>query len=202
MTRSNIEAIVNQVLIKYVSRGGAYKQFDKICQSENIKYKEIDVDESKFAGVFTKALNEQKYIMINSNIDNFGRKNFTKAHELGHYFLGHQLNGHTDTSINEECSSKEPIEYEADYFATCLLMPKEKVIKAFKSLIYNLKNIKNKNFIIINKENYGIWCYIRDKLTKRYGVSETALRYRLINLGLLKFDMQYFCYKKFEFNSK
>ncbi len=189
MTRSNIELIANQVLNKYVSRGGAYKQFDKICQGENIKYREIDADKSKFAGVFTKAPNEQKYIMINSNIDNVGRKNFTIAHELGHYFLGHQLNSkmHVDKDVNEACSSKDPIEYEADYFATCLLMPEEKITSAVKSILYRMNKSNSNKSLVINGDNYRTWAIISSELTKRYGVSETALRYRLMSLGLAKF---------------
>ena len=192
MTRSEIENLANEILNKYVSRGGAHKQFNKICESENIKYREIKSNPYKFAGVFTKATkNEQKYIIINSNIDNVGRKNFTIAHELGHYFLNHQLKSsmHIDTAINEECSSKDPIEYEADYFATCLLMPEDKITPAVKSILYRINKSLNKIPIYITNHNYKIWKVINKELTNRYGVSETALRYRLYSLGLVIFDM-------------
>lgn len=190
MTRSEIENLANEILNKYVSRGGAHKQFNKICESENIKYREIKSNPYKFAGVFTKATkNEQKYIIINSNIDNVGRKNFTIAHELGHYFLGHQLKSHVDTAINEECSSKDPIEYEADYFATCLLMPEGKVTKAVGSILYRLNKGSYHTPFCVTKRNYQIWATICNDLTKRYGVSETALRYRLKTLNLINFDL-------------
>lgn len=186
MQKTNIESIANQVLSKYVAKGGAYKQFEKICADENITYKEIETDEREFCGVFTKYLDEQKHIIINSKIDNEGRKNFTKAHELGHYFLGHQLKGH-DVNINEECSSKEPMEYEADYFATCLLMPEDKITSAVKSILYRI----DKNFldtpILISGRNYKTWAILKSELIKRYGVSETALRYRLSSLNLVIF---------------
>ena len=189
MLRSNIENIANQVLSKYVAKGGAYKQFEKICAGENITYKEIETDERDFCGVFTKYLDGQKHIIINSKIDNEGRKNFTKAHELGHYFLGHQLKGHTDTIINEECSSKDPVEFEADYFATCLLMPEEKLASAVKAI---LKRINKGSYPIpffISNRNYRTWAIINSDLTKRYGVSETALRYRLRSLGLVIYNL-------------
>ena len=190
MIRSNIEDIANQVLIKYVSKGGTHKQFENILKSENIKYREIEADEMKFSGVYTKAKNNQKYIMINSNIDNKGRKNFTLAHELGHYFLNHELK-HTDfdKKVNEECSNKEPMEYEADYFATCLLLPEEKVIKAVKSILYRLTKGRYSTPFSITKNNYQMWATICNDLTKRYGVSETALRYRLKTLNLINFDL-------------
>lgn len=192
MTRSEIEKLANEILNKYVSRGGAHKQFNKICESENIKYREIKSNPYKFAGVFTKATkNEQKYIIINSNIDNVGRKNFTIAHELGHYFLNHQLKSsmYIDTAINEECSNKDTIEYEADYFATCLLMPEEKVTRAVTSMLYRLNKGSCTTPFCITKSNYKIWATICKYLIERYGVSETALRYRLKTLNLINITM-------------
>lgn len=44
-----------------------------------------------FVGALTKYSNGQSYIMLNRSIDNDGRKHFTIAHELGHFFLSHQL---------------------------------------------------------------------------------------------------------------
>ena len=79
----------------------------------------------------TKGNNGQTYIVINRAIDNEGRKHFTIAHELGHYFLSHQLKQNTfycsKNEIVEEGLWKDPIEQEANYFASCLLMPEEKV---------------------------------------------------------------------------
>lgn len=188
MIKNNIENIANQVLLKYVSKGGAYKQFENILKSENIKYREIEADETKFAGVFTKAPNEQKYIVINSNMNNNGRKNFTIAHELGHYFLNHELkHAEFDKQVNEECSNKEPMEYEADYFATCLLMPEDKITPAVKSILYNCYKTNYTFPLLINNQNYKTWAIMCKELTKRYGVSETALRYRLSSLNLVKF---------------
>ena len=188
MLRINIEDVANQVLNKYVAKGGAYKQFEKICTSEDIIYKEIESDEKEFCGVFTKYINNQKYIIINSQINNEGRKNFTKAHELGHYFLCHQLKSHVDININEECSSKDPIEYEADYFATCLLMPEEKITSAVKSILYRISKGSCTTPLYITNRNYKTWAIINSELTKRYGVSETALRYRLSSLNLVIFQ--------------
>ena len=188
MTKSEIESKANAIINQYVKKGGAHKQFNAIFQSENIKYKEIDA-KGTFCGTFTKYLDGQKYIIVNSAIDNDGRKNFTIAHELGHYFLGHTLNNHLDNEINEEGLSNEPFEYEADFFATCLLIPEEKITKAFKSMLYNARNVFNKDFLFVNKGNYGTWCHICADLMKRYGVSETALRYRLKTLNLAKFEL-------------
>ena len=188
MTRNNIESIANQVLSKYVPKGGAFKQFENILKGEDIKYREIEADETKFAGAFSKAPNGQKYIMTNCNTVNLGRKNFTIAHELGHYFLNHELK-HTefDKQVNEECLNKEPMEYEADYFATCLLMPEDKITPAVKGILYNCYKTNYTFPLLINNQNYKTWAIMCKELTKRYGVSETALRYRLSSLNLVKF---------------
>lgn len=57
------------------------------------------------------------------------RARYTFAHELGHYFIDeHRIalqNGLVPShpSFNQLISSKNPVEKEADFFASCLLMP-------------------------------------------------------------------------------
>lgn len=41
-----------------------------------------------------------------------------------------------------------------------------------------------------NDATFGVWVHIRNELTKRYGVSEAALRYRLQQLKLAKFEFE------------
>jgi Zn-dependent peptidase ImmA (M78 family) len=75
---------------------------------------------------------DSKMIVINQHIaEQEGRMHFTAAHELGHLML--------HASENKECSEfdglhnefDKNIEMEADFFAACLLMPTDKVKKAF-----------------------------------------------------------------------
>ncbi len=89
-------------------------------------------DSNKILG---KALgnNHNALIYLNSNIQDIGRYNFTAAHEIGHVCM-HIMSG---CHQNFECSSSElynpyndPIEKEANGFASGLLMP--------KSLIHSL----------------------------------------------------------------
>lgn len=192
-TNSEIEHITNKVLLKYQKKGGNYKLFDDILSSENIRYREISSSNKNFVGALTKALNGQCYIMVNSSIDNNGRKHFTIAHELGHYFLSHSLTQNSfycsNDEIIEEGDLKSSIEQEANYFANCFLMPEQKVKNAFLGMLAYSKKTKVKDFLhVTNDWSFGIWCGIRDELTKRYGVSDAALRYRLIQLNLAKFE--------------
>lgn len=196
-TNNEIEHIANDVLTKYVKRGGVFKVFNEIMNAEDIKLREIPSVSTDFVGALTKGNNNQVYIMINKNIDNLGRKNFTIAHELGHYFLQHQLHQNSvfcnSNDIIEEGHQQNPIEREANYFASCLLMPEEKIKSAFPIILENRSRKKIKDFLIIkNNYTYGIWLLIRDEFTKRYGVSEAALRFRLQQLKLARFEFSKF----------
>lgn len=193
MTNSEIAHIANEILTKYVKRGGVYKVFQEIMKAEGIKFREVQSSNNDFVGALTKGNNDQIYIMINSTIDNEGRKHFTIAHELGHYFLAHQLKQNTfycsKNEIVEEGAWKDPIEQEANHFASCLLMPEEKVKNAFLGMLSRSRKATIKDFLHIKNDwTFGIWVPIRDELTKRYGVSEAALRYRLQQLKLAKFE--------------
>lgn len=192
MTNSEIELRASTMLDKYVNHGGVHKVWDKIMVGESIKYRQINTANQGFVGALTRSTNGQSYIMTNAAISNEGRRNFTIAHELGHYALEHHLHSGSlfcsSDGIMEEGSATQVIEREANYFATCLLMPEEKIRKAFLSMLFNSRRVRRKDFLLVQKNTFGVWCGIRDDLTKRYGVSEEALRNRLRSLGLARFD--------------
>jgi hypothetical protein len=67
-----------------------------------------------------------------------GRFCFTCAHEAGHWVLHRHLAGTAHRSAPEDdavfCRAKDakaPVEWQADYFAGCLLMPEKEIEKAF-----------------------------------------------------------------------
>lgn len=195
MTSEQIELKSNEVLSKYVQRGGVHKVFDDIMQQEHIKFKEVDVDDINFLGEITTGKNGQLYIMISKSLDNTGRRNFTIAHELGHYFLDHlkkaSFLADLNNTISENNAVAHPIEREANYFATCLLMPEEKIRRAFLARLQNSRKAKDKTFLCVTpSETFGLWKGICTDFTKRYGVSEEALRYRLVKLRLAKFEFE------------
>lgn len=76
------------------------------------------------------------HIFINNrnNKEDSPRSRFTFAHELGHYFIDEHrqalLNGRTPSHPSfTNFSSKNPVELEADYFASSLLLPEQRVRK-------------------------------------------------------------------------
>ena len=70
-----------------------------------------------------------------------GRLSFTCAHEAGHWVLHRQLikaatrPGTSQNIICRLASAKEPVEWQADHFAACLLMPEDSVRDAFREAV-------------------------------------------------------------------
>lgn len=108
----------------------------------------------------------QLYCRFNATTEGVDRQRFTIAHEIGHYACGHLAGGRTlfrDTSETFTGRVYQPEEIEANRFAADLLMP--------ASLVHHA--IKNDNVKTVQA------------LAQRFGVSQSAMRWRLVNLGLL-----------------
>ncbi len=102
--------------------------FSEICEFHGILWDEFEYNDPKYSGALHKE-NGEYYILINSDSHNIGRMNFTKAHELGHFFLEHP-------GEKFECSSSDifttdkknkPYEAEANRFAASFLLPQDKM---------------------------------------------------------------------------
>lgn len=104
--------------------------FEQIAQSENITLINDHYDKS-FEGL-TVCENGNFYIHI--DLDTFpdinsGRARFTVAHELGHALIDEHRLGLLTNDLEPHISEyllgdqKKEVELEADYFASCLLMP-------------------------------------------------------------------------------
>ena len=98
------------------------------------------------------------------------RQRFTFCHELGHFFI----DGHRTALASGEVpylssftnfSSESVVEREADFFASCLLLPRRRVISDYR-------HYHKFSFAII------------DALSHKYQVSQTAVVYRLLYLDL------------------
>lgn len=106
--------------------------------------------------------------MARGNREKTPRGRFTLAHELGHYFIDNHRIGlkrgllHPHGSINHR-SAHQKIEKEADYFASCLLMPEERFLKDCLTRKFS--------FTII------------EELAQKYMVSLTACAIRFADIG-------------------
>ena len=83
---------------------------------------------------------EAKAICINERLfesSSEGRLVFTIAHEVGHWVLHRQYieaqkkDNSKQVIVSKKGNSKDTIEWQADYFASCLLMPEKEIREAF-----------------------------------------------------------------------
>lgn len=192
MQRNEIEQIANRVLKRFNITNAPFSHIKEICDQEDIKLKKANFS-SAMDGAFSVIKNE-KYIFYNPQMIG-GRKNFTKAHELGHYFLNHQLEaGNMIYCYNQHVSeynqqSLPRIETEANYFATYFLMPEQMMIKEYQ-VIADILVLDTSRRLYVDKQdcNNKYWLLVSRHFTSRFGISKEALGYRLDSLGII-------CYK-------
>lgn len=109
------------------------------------------------------------YILINSDKPRV-RRRFTIAHELGHLALGHLQQG--EMVLDETTNSTQPEETEANAFAAELLMPAE-----------GIRNFLDRFSRRLDDQGFSLHLAVR--LAASFGVSEEAVYYRMLNLGLV-----------------
>jgi Zn-dependent peptidase ImmA (M78 family) len=123
---------------------------------------------------------------------------FTLAHELGHYFLEHgrymtRESIHTrdiDESqlINIPKGEVERLEWQANTFASCLLMPRDEFNMALGLLIKH-HGIRNRGHGVLyldgQRDNVNNFWMIATALSRYFKVSLTAIRLRMKALGHL-----------------
>ena len=120
-------------------------------------------------------------IVINRDqpVVNPNRKNFTFAHELGHYFLHFRIQRLHEIPEDRLITFSRKVEIdqferEANWFAVFLLMPERYVLRKWQELCEHYKDIDSK--------------FIISKLAEFFGVSKLAMTYRiqeLKNKGLI-----------------
>ena len=145
---------------------------------------------------------ESKAICINERLFESsaeGRLVFTIAHEVGHWVLHRQhieaqeKDGSRQIIVSKKGNSKETIEWQADYFASCLLMPEKEIREAFEKVCAP-EAIVVKNSLNDSNEGSGEepfveqWPFIAAAMCEAGGfsnISKHAMIIRLQDLGLL-----------------
>lgn len=137
-------------------------------------------------------------------------KNFTAAHELGHALLHNETGLHRDRPMDgsTNVAVRDPIEREADKFATYFLMPKKMVTKSFSELFGTDKFLLNEltSFALISSSIVKAETRFPDKkslalylakcnrfnaksivpMHERFGVSAGAMAIRFEELNLVQ----------------
>jgi len=172
-TRSELEQQAQALLDKYQVTSTPVA-IDTLARGEGLPIVEMEFRAEVSGALMRGAV---QGIAVNA-AHHVHRRRFTIAHELAHYLLEHEGEDHIDwqfTVIRRDGTSSEATDYqeiEANFFAASLLMPKQ-MIRA------DIEQKKRFNGEI------GIDDSDIQALARKYLVSEIAMKYRLMNLGLL-----------------
>jgi len=137
-------------------------------------------------------------IEILKDHENEARKRFTLAHELGHFILGHSkymsgekcLESSIDSEQLRDVGMKDVMrmEWQANQFASYLLLPKHNFIQTFNSIAAH-NGLSNRGFGVLyldhQKCNQDTYYSITSPLMKRYKVSRRMIKIRLKKLGYI-----------------
>jgi len=188
--KEKIEKAASAIYSKHYNRGVPAEILSKIILAEGIKLREIEGCNT-FLGSLIKTPNDTFYIFVNKGIANAGRKNFTLAHELGHFVLEHHLQTSSlicnENDIAEGGGAMVSIEQEANYFASCFLLPRDRLVKEFTNWFVWHNGSDSKAFLHVNvkEKSYSNWKAVSSRLTKKFNVSTVALKIRLVEVGLI-----------------
>lgn len=126
------------------------------------------------------------------------RLRFTLAHEFGHWFLSH-----SEYMTGEYCEAKDfnfekpmdvgvkdimRMEWQANRFASCLLLPREPFLADFYSVAEDI-GLQDRGFgiLFLDNQRCNIDAYYRvtNVLKSKYAVSRSVIKIRLKKLGAL-----------------
>lgn len=120
-----------------------------------------------FSGMSLKINDNARFILVNSK-HSIGRQHFTIAHELYHLYIQEKFEIHQCKTGLFDFKNKE--EYNADYFASCLLMPESGIHEMIPDDELKKKKISLQTVI---------------KLEQYFSVSHSSMLMRLKMLDLL-----------------
>lgn len=120
-------------------------------------------------------IEDRPFIMLTDNGESAVRRRFNVAHELGHILLHGDIESIHDYTSQE---LKNVIEKQANYFASCLLLPENGFLKSLLST--------NLDFYI--------------ELKKYWKVSIQSMIMRTYQLDLINDDQKLYLFKKIGFN--
>lgn len=176
-------------LIKYMDD----KYRVKIYYNESLG----DINNTKILGLFNAS---EKSIYIDDNIQP-ERFKFVLCHELGHFFL------HKNLKVNQEVyddfkdseysfesqkyklvNDKNWIEWQANKFASNLLMPRGTFLEKFLQFrVGKLEIVNNPQYIYLDEQedNKSYYNKTVEYLSKYFKVNKTNVKYRIEDLGLI-----------------
>jgi len=167
------------------------------ADSRGLNHKEEAMENNSQLGLLDV---EKNLVILNAGIDNKNRYRFTMAHELGHYILHSPLFkkqgvvsvGESEDTLLVSENDSHRLEYQANKFASYLLMPKKLVCKLYNIFFdqYVHQEFGDRfHALYYNPDQPETWSSynsIVGHMSRLLGVSKQAMRIRLMSLGLLK----------------
>lgn len=199
-----IEAMSDATRKKVGYAGGAVS-LDAICQWQSaeagltVVTQAVPTGSDPTNGVLGQITFDPLKITIFDYVELYrGRRRFTLAHELAHYLLGHSKYMAGEICEEKDFESDGPpnlgiedvhrMEWQANYFASCLLLPQEEFLTDFFVLAheYDLKD-KGHGLLFVDQQpcNQRTFFEVTDLLRLKYDVSRRAVEIRLKRFGLL-----------------
>lgn len=198
-SKDTLENIAKETLTKIEYLDGV------VCLSDLLSYevlKSVKLYKDVIPSVHEKSLlgrvdfKSNEIFIYKKEIEDEKRDRFTLAHELSHILLGHSQYLDKDSFEEHDLASIQvldnsmvaKLEFQANYLASCLLVPSEQLAKAFLK-IYSELGLKRRGVFWIyldnQPENKMIANNVVSKLARYFDVSKSVIKIRLIGFGLL-----------------
>ncbi|MDE4454259.1 ImmA/IrrE family metallo-endopeptidase [Psychrobacter sp. DAB_AL62B] len=198
-SKDTLESMAKDILINIEYLDGV------VCLSDLLSYevlKSVKLYKDVIPSIHEKSLlgrvdfKSNEIFMYKKEVEDGKRDRFTLAHELSHILLGHSQYLDKDSLGEDDLASIEildnsmvaKLEFQANYLASCLLVPNEQLAKVF-SKIYSESGLKRRGAFWIyldnQPENKMIANNIISKLARYFDVSKSVIKIRLIGFGLL-----------------
>ena len=202
LSKTKISLIAEDIYNQYKSDNG---QLDvlKILNKFNISVftTEEMIDQDTIAEI---NFSQKKITLFGESKFSEAQFNFALAHEIGHLLLGHDKYLKSERQISNTSTKIEfttflpinldRIEYQANYFAACLLLPETVITSTLIHLIKKHK-VTYRGFALLyideqpcNLDNYSKICI---PIANFFRVSQEALKIRLTELNLAKFEIKH-----------
>ncbi|MDV6343146.1 ImmA/IrrE family metallo-endopeptidase [Nitrosomonas sp. Is37] len=197
--REEIEALCRETLHKANYTGGVVP-LDQILKflSRNVGL-EVRRDSSLATGVLGVISFDPLIIQIDEvQARNEQRTRFTLAHELGHLLLDHQRYMRRESCHESNLDLDSPgvisikdiirMEWQANCFASCLLLPRERLVKSFliEAARYSLVD-RGHGLLYLDDQRCNVDAFyaVTAPIMSEFNVSRSVVKIRLKQLGFL-----------------